>query len=67
MMGTDSKVGDSLSRKLHNILYFPYLQRETLVHGSSHFTRNGGTDDQEYRQFACAGLTMSLSHLMSIW
>lgn len=34
-------------------------QAGTLVHESSHFTANGGTDDHAYGQTACKSLALS--------
>jgi len=36
-----------------------YSQGGTLVHESSHFTANAGTNDHEYGQSACQSLAQS--------
>jgi peptidyl-Lys metalloendopeptidase len=35
------------------------IQSGTLIHESSHFTRNGGTDDNTYGQSSCKSLAIS--------
>jgi len=53
MTGSDSMVSDAHSRELHKSSSLSYSQGGTLVHESSHFTINGGTDDHAYGPDDC--------------
>jgi len=59
MTGTDSKASAPCSPKLAKSSLIYYIQGGTLVHESSHFTKNGATDDHVYGQSACKSLAQS--------
>jgi len=40
-------------------MFIPYLQGGTLIHESSHFTQNAGTNDHVYGQDDCKLLAQS--------
>lgn len=55
MLGTDSKVKYHLLNCCVAKLKF-LIKGGTLIHESSHFTANGGTEDYAYGQSACKEL-----------
>ena len=59
MTGTDSKVSEFRSCTFDEGSSILYLQGGTLVHESSHFTQNGGTNDHAYGQTDCKSLAQS--------
>ena len=59
MTGTNSKASASYSFKLDKRSLIYYTQGGTLVHESSHFIQNAGTDDHVYGQDDCKSLAQN--------
>lgn len=57
--GTDSRVSVLYTHVIVTVCHIIKIQAGTIIHESSHFTANGGTNDYVYGQTAAKNLAIS--------